>query len=141
MSERAAKAACFATLNLELASNFSVGKSFKYFSFLYEKYHSLFRVDYPGLVTCPLEYHPRLSPCTALSSQQHCSPVERTPSSGTISYRRLLISGTTQSCQAAVTGLGSLQPTQPFPPPEQFFRLLVKNAHTWKTTPLVNRDD
>lgn len=105
-----------------------------------EKYHSLFRVDYPGLVICPLEYHPRMSLCTALRSQQHCSPTERTPSSGTVSYRRLLISGTAQSCQTAVTGLGSAQPTQPFLPPEQFFRLLVKNANKWKTTPLVNGD-
>lgn len=60
MSERAAKAACFATFHLELTSK----KFFKYFSFLYEKYHSLFMVDYPGPVTCPLECHPRMCPWT-----------------------------------------------------------------------------
>jgi len=66
--------------NLSLSRNFSVAKLFfKSFSFLkYEKYYSLFMVNFHGLVTYPLEHHSRMCTQRAVSYQQHCSQAEFT---------------------------------------------------------------
>lgn len=117
LSERIPKAACFAMFNLGLSRNFSVGKLFfKYFTFLYEKYCSLFMVSYHGLGTCPLEYHHWMSTWRAFSYQQHCSHAEL---STEFMYCQLSedywFQKTFQCCESAVSWLASVQPTDPFP--------------------------
>lgn len=75
-SERTPKAAFFAMFNPGSSRNISVGKLFKYLSFLYEKYCSLFTVNYHGLVTCSLEYPHRMCTGRAFSYQQQHSCAE-----------------------------------------------------------------
>lgn len=93
---------CQVILVLESSSN-------KYFSFLYEKYHSLFMVDYHGLVTSGI------SSQDVFSSQQHCSHWELTASSWSVSYPGLLISGNGSKLSVACHQVGLCSTHSAFP--------------------------